>query len=290
MSQSAAAAFAPLPFELVYSDGEPLESDWHTRELPLLRHLLRQAMADQGRTDFFAGANIFVYYSVEQAREVAEEMAKGLPWRAFRGPDVFWVGDVDPRPEREAWIAWEEDGRLPDVVFEMLSRSTAKKDRTEKRDLYARVFGTAEYFLYEPKRRKLEGLRLAGRFYQPIEPDESGRLWSEQLGASVGLWHGEVEGKQDDWVRLFRPDGSLIPTEAEAKHQRAEAEHQRAEAEHQRAEAEHQRAEAERQRAEAERQKAEAERQRAEAERQRADAAEAELARLRALLEERGRG
>src|SRR5206468_1063232 len=178
MSQSAAAAFAPLPFELVYSDGEPLESDWHTRELPLLRHLLRQAMADQGRTDFFAGANIFVYYSVEQAREVAEEMAKGLPWRAFRGPDVFWVGGVDPRPEREAWIAWEEGGRLPDVVFEMLSRSTAKKDRTEKRDLYARVFGTAEYFLYEPKRRKLEGLRLAGRFYQPIEPDDGGRLWS----------------------------------------------------------------------------------------------------------------
>ncbi|HET9210027.1 MAG TPA: Uma2 family endonuclease [Thermoanaerobaculia bacterium] len=255
MSQSAAAAFAHLPFELVLDDGEPLETDWHTRELPLLRHLLLQAMAEQGRTDFFAGANIFVYYSVEQAREVAEEMAKGLPWRAFRGPDVFWVGGVEPRPEREAWIAWEEGGRLPDVVFEMLSPSTAKKDRTEKRDLYARVFGTAEYFLYEPETGKLEGLRLAGRFYQPIQPDEHGRLWSEQLGASVGLWRGIVEKKQGVWVRLFRPDGSLIPTQAEAEHQRAEAEHQRA-----------------------------------EAERQRADAAEAELARLRALLAERGRG
>ena len=257
MSQPVAAAFAPLPFELVYDDGESLETDWHTLELPLLRHLLRQAMAEQGRTDFFAGANIFVYYSVEQAREIAEEMSKRLPWRTFRGPDVFWVGGVDPKPEREAWISWEEGGRLPDVIFEMLSRSTAKKDRTEKKDLYARVwvFGTAEYFFYEPKTGKLEGFRLAGRFYQPIQPDEHGRLWSEQLGVAVGLWHGNVEGKGDDWVRLFRPDGSLIPTKDEAGQQRAEAEHLRAEVEHQRAEA-----------------------------------AEAELARLRTLLEERGRG
>ncbi len=244
MSQPAAAAFAPLPFELVYDDGEPLETDWHTYELPLMRQLIRRAMAEQGRTDFFAGANIFVYYSVEQAREVAEEEAKGLEQRAFRGPDVFWVGGVDPNRKREAWIAWEEGGRLPDVVFEMLSPSTAKKDRTEKKDLYARVFGTAEYFLYEPETGKLEGFRLAGRFYQPIRPDDHGWLWSEQLGVAVGLWHGAVEDKEDGWVRLFRPDGTLVPTSDE----------------------------------------------KAAAERERADAAEAELARLRALLAERGRG
>jgi hypothetical protein len=40
--------------------------------------------------------------------------------------------------------------------------------------------------------------------------------------------------------------------------------------------------------AEAERERADAERWRAEAERERADAAEAEVARLRALLEEKG--
>jgi Uma2 family endonuclease len=250
MSQPAAAALAPLPFELVYDDGEPLETEWHTYELPLMRDLIGQAMAEQGRTDFYAGMNMFVYYSVEQAREVAEEEAKGKPRRAFRGPDVFWVGGVDPERERRIWISWEEDGRLPDVIFEMLAPATAKKDRTEKRDLYSRVFGTAEYFLYEPDTRKLEGFRLAGRFYQPIQPDENGRLWSEQLGAFVGLWHGVVkkalQTREDDWLRLFHSDGSLIPTEEEAASWRAEAE------------------------------------------RQRAEAAEAEVARLRALLAERG--
>ena len=272
MSQPVAAALAPLPFELVYDDGEPLETEWDTYELPLLREVIGQAMAEQGRIDFYAGMNMFVYYSVEQAREVAEEEAKRKPKKAFRGPDVFWVGGVDPDRERRIWIAWEEGGRLPDVIFEMLSPSTAKKDRTEKRDLYSRVFGTAEYFLYEPKTRKLEGFRLAGRFYQPIQPDENGRLWSEELGASVGLWHGiavkALQKREDDWLRLFRPDGSLVPTEAEAERQHAvEA----------------------RQRAEEERQRAEKERLRAEAEHQRAETAEAELARLHALLAERGK-
>ena len=286
MSQPAASALAPLPFELVYDDGEPLETEWHTLAYPFLRSLIRQAMAEQGRTDFYTGGNMFVYYSVEQARDVAEEEAKRLPKRAFRGPDVFWVSGVDPERERKVWIAWEEGGRLPDVIVELLSPKTAKKDRTEKRDLYARVFRTAEYFLYDPETQQLDGLRLAGRFYQPIPADENGRLWSEQLGVSLGLWHGVVDSvdrRTRDWLRLFHPDGTLVPTAEEAEHQRAETERHRAETQRHRAETE-------RHRAETERQRAEAERQRAEAERQRADTAEAELARLRALLDERGRG
>lgn len=39
MSQPAFSALAPLPFDLVYDDGEPLESGWH--------------VAEQGRSDFY---------------------------------------------------------------------------------------------------------------------------------------------------------------------------------------------------------------------------------------------
>jgi hypothetical protein len=80
-------------------------------------------------------------------------------------------------------------------------------------------------------------------------PNGQGRLWSERLGVFVGLWHGIVDRREYDWVRLFRPDGSLVPTREE---------------------------------------RAEAALEQADAERQRAEAAEAELARLRALLAERG--
>jgi Uma2 family endonuclease len=230
MSQPAAATLAPLPFELVLDDGEPLESEWHAIELPLLHELILRAMEEQERTDFFAGVNNFVYYSIQQARQVFEEENKRLEKRAFRGPDVFWVDGVDPDRDRQAWIVWEEGGRLPDVIVELLSPSTAEKDRTEKKDLYARVFRTAEYFLYDPLTRHLEGLRLAGRNYEPIQPDPSGRLWSEQLQASFGLWNGRVKRRKDDWLRLFHADGTLVLTEAEAERRRAEMERRRAEA------------------------------------------------------------
>ncbi|MEA2563842.1 MAG: hypothetical protein QOH06_5346 [Acidobacteriota bacterium] len=230
MSQPAVRALSPLPFELVYEDGEPLETHWHAQQIPLTTHLIRRAMLEQGRTDFFTGGNLFVYYSVEQAREVALEEEQGLKKRAFRGPDVFWVGEVDPKRERQIWIAWEEDGRLPDMILELLSPSTARTDRTVKKDLYARVFGTSEYFLYDPDRRKLEGFRLVTPgIYRPLAPDIQGRLRSEQLGVLLGLWDGVWEGQEATWVRLFRPDGSLVPTEGEAERERTEAERQRAE-------------------------------------------------------------
>lgn len=74
-------ALAPLPLGLVLEDGEPLDNEWHTYELPLLRTLIRQVMTERGRTDFYTGVNQFLYYSVQQAREVAEEVAKNLDRR-----------------------------------------------------------------------------------------------------------------------------------------------------------------------------------------------------------------
>jgi Uma2 family endonuclease len=224
MSQPAVSALAPLPFELVYSDGEPLESEWHTVQPDLLKEVIRQAMAEQGRSNFFVGGNMFVYYSVEQARDVA----RGRSY--FRGPDVFWVGGVESEGFRKAWVAWQEGDRLPEVIVELLSPSTAEIDRTVKRDLYSRIFRTPEYYLYDPETLELEGLELARRAYRPMTPNAQGQFWSAQLGAFVGRWHGVRQDKEGDWVRLFRADGSLVPTEAEAAHQRAEAALQRAEA------------------------------------------------------------
>ena len=244
MSLPAVSALRPLPFDLVEEDGQPVEDPLHIVQMSFLDHLIRRAMAEQGRTDFYSGMNMFVYYSVEQAREVALEVEKDLPEKAFRGPDIFFVDGVDPR-ERRIWVAWEEDGRLPDVIFELMSPSSRSRDRKLKKALYAQTFGTAEYYIYDWNRRKLEGYRLAAAWgiYEPMPLDVRGRFWSEKLGAAVGLWHGLREDHEYTWVRLFHADGSLVPTEAEA------------------------------------------ERQRADTERQRADAAEAELARLRALLE-----
>lgn len=240
MSQPAVTALAPqtLDFEIVYDDGERLESEWHYQQMHLLSDLLSQLEAEQQRTAVHIGANQFVYYSVEQAREIAELVAKGQLAK-FRGPDVFWVNDVMPKAERPAWIAWEEGGRLPDVIFELLSKSNKLRHQKEKKDLYSRVWRTAEYFTLGPPRFVLEGFRLSGGAYRPIAPDAAGRLWSEQLRCFVGVWRGVYRKVEASWIRLYRQDGSLIPSPREL----------------------------------------------VDEERRRAEAAEAELARLRALLE-----
>ncbi len=93
---------------------------------------------------------MFVYYSRDQAMN-----------RDFRGPDCFVVLDVPGDRERQGWIVWEEEGRYPDIIIELMSPSTAQVDFTQKKDLYERTFRTPKYFVYDPfKPESLRGWRL----------------------------------------------------------------------------------------------------------------------------------
>lgn len=57
----------------------------------------------------------------------------------------------------------------PSLIVEVLSPSTAGKDRVEKRRLYADQ-GVGYYLLADPDARTLEALKLAGGDYQPTDP------------------------------------------------------------------------------------------------------------------------
>ncbi|MFM7440722.1 MAG: Uma2 family endonuclease, partial [Snowella sp.] len=80
------------------------------------------------------------------------------------------------------WVVWEEDGRYPDLIIELLSDSTANVDRTTKLDLYAGRFHTPEYFYFSPETLEFAGFRLDFNQYRPIPPNAQGWLWSESLG------------------------------------------------------------------------------------------------------------
>ncbi|HSG38328.1 MAG TPA: Uma2 family endonuclease, partial [Thermoanaerobaculia bacterium] len=149
MSRPAVAASLPLPFELVFDDGIPMDDFQHPLQLELFRNLTHEVMAERGRRDYTIGGDNFVYYSLEQA----EDVVKGRPY--FRGPDIFFVDGIPPREDRRGWVAWEEGGRLPDLIVEILSPSTAHIDRKDKRELYARVFRTREYYLLDLEKKGL---------------------------------------------------------------------------------------------------------------------------------------
>jgi Uma2 family endonuclease len=231
--------------ELPTEDGIPLDTPWHRVAINLLIELIKRFW--RGRTDFYAGGNMFVYYSLEQAvavkREIDADIVPPPDKRAYRGPDFFVVKDVDGTHYRNTWVVWEERGRYPDVIIELLSPSTARSDKTIKKKLYERTFRTAEYYWYDPDSEELVGWRLEGDRYTQITLDEEGRLWSDVLGLYLGTWEGVFQDEYAVWPRFFDADGQSVLTDAEAARAEAEAAWQRAEAEHQRAEAERQRAE-----------------------------------------------
>ena len=239
--------------DLPAEDGIPLETNWHRIQMNLLIDIIHCLWRE--RDDYFVGGNMFIYYSPEKALT-----------QDYKGPDFFLVKDVDGTRDREKWVMWEEGWRLPDVIVELMSPSTARTDVTTKKVLYAQTFRTGNYFAYNPWNKRLHGWHLpAGAAdYEPLEPDEDGWLWSDELEAWVGLWEGRYLKVDATWLRLYDRNGRLLPTGSEAEAQRAETEARRAETEALRAETEA---------------------LRAETEALRAEAAEAEAARLRAELE-----
>ncbi|MDY6938297.1 MAG: Uma2 family endonuclease [Cyanobacteriota bacterium] len=246
LSQSPNAVIFP-PSDLE-SNEPPLESDRHLQQIILLLTCLqwwwreRPDAPESRRNNFYAAGNMTVYYSSRQLRN-----------EQFRGPDFFVVLDTEYK-ERKSWVVWDEDGKYPNVIVEMLSDSTADIDRTQKKQIYQNTFRTPEYFWFDPYTLEFKGFRFVGA-YEEIATTQEGWLWSQELDLYLGI--------VDDKLRFLTPEGELVPTPSEAAQQQQ-------------------------QQTEVERERAEAERERAEAERERAEAAEAELERLRQQIQERG--
>lgn len=189
--------------ELPCSDGEPMESYRHVLQMQLLMETLSDAW--DARDDFFVGGNMFVYFSELQARG---EMK-------VRGPDVFVALNTDRRKQRKSWVAWQENGKLPDVVIELLSPSTVAIDRGEKKRIYAQLWRTGHYVLFDPHTCVLEGYRLVSGHYEPIAPDARGELAIESAGLAVGLREGTFRGEGGRWLRWIDANGAALPTGTE---------------------------------------------------------------------------
>jgi Uma2 family endonuclease len=184
----------------LYSDEPPLETDFHRDQIDLLIRLLKYWWRD--RPDFYISGNLTVYYNEQQLKK-----------RDFRGPDVFVVLGAEKR-DRRSWVIWEEGGKYPNVVIELLSNSTATVDRGAKKTLYQDVWRVPDYFWFHPETMEFAGFHLVNGQYQEISPTAAGWLWSEQLGLYLGIHNRQL--------RWFSAEGQLIPLPEEQAQQRAE--------------------------------------------------------------------
>jgi Uma2 family endonuclease len=184
----------------LYSDEPPLETDFHRNQIELLIRLLNYWWQD--RQDFYISGNLTVYYNTQQLKQ-----------RDFRGPDVFVVLGAEKK-NRRSWAIWEEGGKYPNVVIELLSSSTAKVDKGAKKALYQDVWRLPEYYWFHPETLEFAGFHLVDGQYEAIPPNEQGRLPSQQLELQLGIHERQL--------RWFTADGELIPLPEEAERQRAE--------------------------------------------------------------------
>lgn len=182
----------------LYSDEPPLESELHLRQLMLLIQCLEAWWHD--RQDFYAFGNLTIYYSQDQRKT-----------EKFRGPDFFVVLGTDRRP-RKSWVVWEEGGKYPNVIVEILSVSTAGTDRGLKKQLYQDIFRTPNYFWFDPTNpSEFRGFHLMDGCYEALQPTAEGWLWSDQLALYLGVQAGQL--------RFFTSAGQLLPSPSERAEQ-----------------------------------------------------------------------
>jgi len=111
------------------------------------------------------------------------------------------------RKTRKSWVVWDEDGKYPNLIIEILSPKTADTDKGFKKKLYQDTFRTPDYFWFDPNTLEFAGFHLVDGDYQPLEQNAQGQLWSQQLGLFLGIHQNQL--------RFFTPEGKLVPTPEE---------------------------------------------------------------------------
>lgn len=186
--------YAPAEREIIYpeSDEEPMaETDVHRDLMLNLISMLKNYF--NNRPDVYVSGNLFLYYD------------EGNP-KASVAPDVFVVFGVEKK-RRRTYRMWKE-GKGPDFVLELVSKSTYEYDLGGKKDLYAEVLKAKEYFLYDPDDRYLTS-QLMGYcltedgVYLPIKRTAKGHLPSFKLSLELGVRDMELglyEPQTERWL------------------------------------------------------------------------------------------
>ncbi len=223
------------------ADGKPMaETELHLHDMIESIQALEDHFDQQ--PNVYVCGNMLLYYE------------EGNP-RKHVSPDVFVALGVPKKPPRDYYLVWKE-GKAPDFVIEITSKSTKREDKNKKFVIYRDILKVSELFLFDPTEDylhpPLQGFRLVGGDYVSIEP-VAGRLPSRLVGL-----HLERDGSK---LRLFDPaTGKRMPTRLEAR----EAAERRADETERRADDEKRRADHAQRRADDERRRADDEHSRAQ--------------------------
>ena len=159
--------------------------------------------------------------------------APGSPASQRLAPDLFVAMGADPEKYRESnGYIISEQGKPPDFVLEIASRSTGRQDAVEKRDAYASL-GIPEYWRFD-ETGEFHGSRLAGDRLEvdryepiPIETVGEGILqgYSSVLNLLIRWDHGQLgwhDPETGQHIATFEQERARAES-AEARAESAEA-------------------------------------------------------------------
>ena len=178
-------------------------------------------------------ASLMLHYAKRDTTIISSELATGLrATESYRGvlfPDLLVAFDVDPVAHR-ARIGYlvPEQGKPPDFVMEVASKTTAHRDEREKRGAYQNI-GVGEYWRFDPTGGEqyaaaLAGDRLEGEALRPIEVHrtDEGHYWghSEALGLDLCWEEGELRFWDPDsqsYLHTFEDERAALEYERAAR-------------------------------------------------------------------------
>ena len=214
-SQPTATELLPTMYDLPSEDPEEpgLPDEFHEFQPELLRQTCRPKNYPSDRV--FIATDLNLYYD-----------SKHFNW--YKRPDWFVaVGVSKLYQERElrlSYVMWQEQVS-PMVVVELISPGTEDEDLgitvsaphkpPTKWQVYERILQVPYYVVfdrYDNDRFRLFKL-VRERYREQIITDS--RIWIPELELGLGLWLGDYNGCDRQWLRWYNVDGNWIATPEE---------------------------------------------------------------------------
>lgn len=112
-------------------------------------------------------------------------------------PDTFVAFGIRDKQQNRSAFEVKNEGVRPTSIIEVVSPRYRKADREMKVVQYAQA-GVQEYAIIDRRRYRKQvldevlGYRLVGNHYQPITPDEEGRILCQTVGLWISLQDGQL--------------------------------------------------------------------------------------------------
>ena len=195
----------PTAAELPHTDDRPVESDLQSKIANLLRDVLYLIWGS--RNDWFFGIDIGLYYDPY------------APSIASIAPDGFLSlgveGDKGGENLRPSYVIWEENGVIPILAIEVVSRTPGSEYKRKKKE-YAKI-GIKYYVIYAPLRRRKPRFTIYQLEKGQYRPLQQNPVWLPEVGLAIGTGIGTYQRTTREWLYWYDEGGSRYPTQEEAR-------------------------------------------------------------------------